>query len=401
VLHISFYFQVHQPYRLRPYRVLDIGKRHDYFDDDLNRAILDKVSNKCYIPANSLLLDLINRYEGRFKVAFGITGSFVEQARRWRPDVLESFRDLAQHGGVEFVGETYYHSLSCIFDEEEFLEQVRMHSELIEDEFGAKLVAFRNTELVYSDRVSDFISEFPQYKVILMEGADKILNWRSPLYAYKSHNQKHLLLLKYYRLSDDIAFRFSDRAWAEYPLMVDKFVDWIGKLRLVEAGNKNLFLNLFMDYETFGEHQWSDAGIFDFMRHLPEAILRKDCMSFIWPSEILQSLNYEPEALSVPEPVSWADTERDLSAWLSNPMQWNAMNTLYETMRMVDERGRTDLLETARRLSASDLFYYMCTKYFQDGDVHKYFSPHAWPEDAYIYFINALADLEKRLEDGT
>lgn len=400
MLHISFYFQVHQPYRLRPYRVLHIGKEHDYFDDDLNRAILDKVSNKCYIPANSMLLDLIDRYEGRFKVAFGITGTFIEQIKRWRPDVLESFRDLAQQGGVEFVGETYYHSLSSIFDEEEFLDQVRMHSELIEDEFGAKLMAFRNTELVYSDKVSDFISELPQFKVILMEGADKVLRWRSPLYAYKSYNQKHLLLLKYYRLSDDIAFRFSDRAWIEYPLMVDKFVDWISKLPLIETGEKNLFLNLFMDYETFGEHQWSDAGIFDFISHLPEAILSRDCMSFIWPSETVQTLNYEPEALSVPEPVSWADTERDLSAWLSNSMQWSAMNALYHTLRMAKERGRTNLLETARRLSASDLFYYMCTKYFQDGDVHKYFSPHTWPEDAYVYFINALADLEKRLEDG-
>ncbi len=399
MLHIVFYFQVHQPYRLRPYRVLHIGREHNYFDDGLNRSIIDKVSSKCYVPANALLLDLINRFEGRFKVAFGITGSFVDQLRQWRPDVLESFRDLAQHGGVEFLGETYYHSLSCLFDGEEFLEQVKMHSDLIQEEFGASPIAFRNTELVYSDKVSDYVSELSQFKIVLMEGADKILKWRSPLYAYKSYNQKHFLLLKYYRLSDDIAFRFSDRAWAEYPLMVGKFVDWVTKLPLIEKGGKNLYLNLFMDYETFGEHQWSDAGIFDFLKHLPETMLKNEGVSFMWPSELLHSLNYEPEALSVPAPVSWADTERDLSAWLANPMQWNAMNTLYELLKRAKQSGRQDLLETARKLSASDLFYYMCTKYFQDGDVHKYFSPYTWPEDAYIYFINALADLEKRLED--
>jgi alpha-amylase len=401
MLHIVFYFQVHQPYRLRPYRVLNIGESHDYFDDGLNKYIIEKVADKCYIPANNIILDLINRFEGRFKVSFGVTGTFIEQVRQYRPDVLDSFRNLAQQSGVEFVGETYYHSLACLFDEEEFLEQVRMHSHLIEEEFGGTPSTFRNTELVYNDKISDFVSELPQFRTVLMEGADKILDWRSPLYAYKSFNKKHLLLLKYYRLSDDIAFRFSDRRWAEYPLMVDKFVDWIMKLPLIEREGASLYLNLFMDYETFGEHQWSDAGIFDFMKYLPERVLKQECVSFIWPSEVMDSLNYEPEALSVPDPVSWADTERDLSAWLSNPMQWNAMKTLYDLMKRTKEGDRPDLLEIARKLSASDLYYYMCTKYFQDGDVHKYFSPYTWPEDAYIYFMNAVADLEKRLEDGT
>ena len=400
MLHIIFYFQVHQPYRLNPFRVLHIGRSHDYFDDDLNRRIFDKVANKCYIPSNELLLDLIDRFEGRFKVSFSITGTFIEQARRYRPDVLESFRNLAQHGGVEFLGETYYHSLACMFDQEEFLDQVRMHSRLMEEEFGARPITFRNTELIYNNQISDYVSELSQYKIVLMEGADKILKWRSPLYAYKSFNKNHYLLLKYYRLSDDIAFRFSDRNWAEYPLMVDKFVDWVMKLPLIEREGSNLYLNLFMDYETFGEHQWSDAGIFEFLKHLPGSILRHERVSFIWPSEVITSLNYEPEALSVPEMVSWADTERDLSAWLSNPMQWNAMRTLFEVMHRIKESGRTDLLETARKLSTSDLYYYMSTKYFEDGDVHKYFSPYTWPEDAYIYFINAVADLEKRLEDG-
>jgi len=400
MLHIVFYFQVHQPYRLRPYSILDIGNVDYYFNDELNKNIIEKVADKCYIPANRLLFDLINKFEGSFKVSFSITGTFIEQIRRYRPDVLESFRDLAQQGGVEILGETYYHSLASIFDEDEFLEQVKMHSDLMEQEFGIKPAVFRNTELIYSDNISNVISELPQFKIILTEGADKLLRWRSPLYAYKNYTQTHLLLLKYYRLSDDIAFRFSDRNWIEYPLITEKFVDWILKLSLIEKEGKNLYLNLFMDYETFGEHQWSETGIFEFIRRLPEYVLKNEFVTFIWPSEAIDSLNYEPEALSVPQPISWADTERDLSAWLSNSLQWNSMKTLYEILKKLKEKGPTDMLKTARKLSTSDLYYYMCTKYFQDGDVHKYFSPYSSPEDGYIYFMNALADLEKRMEDG-
>lgn len=400
MLHIVFYFQVHQPNRLRPYSILDIGNADYYFNDELNKNIIEKVADKCYIPANRLLFDLINKYEGSFKVSFSITGTFIEQVQRYRPDVLESFRDLAQQGGVEILGETYYHSLASIFDEDEFLEQVKMHSDLMEQEFGIKPATFRNTELIYSDNISNVIAELPQFKIILTEGADKLLRWRSPLYVYKNYTQTHLLLLKYYRLSDDIAFRFSDRNWIEYPLIAEKFVDWILKLSLIEKEGKNLYLNLFMDYETFGEHQWSETGIFEFIRRLPEYVLKNEFVSFIWPSEAIDSLNYEPEALSVPHPISWADTERDLSAWLSNSLQWNSMKTFYEILKKLKEKGRTDMLEIARKLSTSDLYYYMCTKYFQDGDVHKYFSPYPSPEDAYIYFMNALADLEKRVEDG-
>ncbi len=313
---------------------------------------------------------------------------------------LIAFRALAKSGGTEFLGETYYHSLACLFDENEFLEQVRMHSQLMEEEFGLKPRTFRNTELVYSNKISDMISELPQFRMILTEGADKILKWRSPLYAYKTYTKRHLLLLKFYRLSDDIAFRFSDKGWIEYPLKVDKFIDWIMKLPLIEKTGKKLYLNLFMDYETFGEHQWSDTGIFEFIKNLPGHVLKRNLVSFIWPSEVEDSLNYEPEALSIPEPISWADTERDLSAWLSNSLQWNATKTFYKILGSIKTSDRTDLLKIARKLSTSDLYYYMCTKYFQDGDVHKYFSPYSSPEDAYMYFMHALTDLEKRLEEG-
>jgi len=399
MLNIIFYFQVHQPTRLYRYRVLDIGRSNYYFDDDLNRKVINKVSEKCYLPANKLLLNLIHKFRGRFKCAFSITGAFIDQLRQFRPDVLETFRALAQTGQVEFIGETYYHSLSFLFDDDEFLEQVRMHSELMENEFNYRPVTFRNTELIYCDKIADLVAELPQFKTILTEGAEKILNWRSPLYAYSTHRRKQLLLLKYYLLADDIAFRFSDKNWSQHPLTVERFVGWLEKLPLIEQHGRNLYVNLFLDYETFGEHQWADTGIFAFLKHLPQRVLSNDFLRFCQPRQVLQNLNYEPAELSVAQPISWADTERDMSAWLSNPMQYNAINTLHEILAKVKISGRNDLLETARRLSTSDLYYYMCTKYFQDGDVHKYFSPYSTPEQAYIYFVNVLADLEKRLQE--
>ncbi len=399
MLNIILYFQVHQPCRLSRYRVLDIGVSDRYFDDDLNRAILNKVSEKCYLRTNRLLIDLINKFDGRFKVAFSITGAFIDQLRWFRPDVLESFRRLAQTGAVEFIGETYYHSLAALFDEDEFLEQVRMHSELMAEEFDYNPVTFRNTELIYSDKIADLILKLPNFKTILTEGADKILGWRSPLYAYSTHSKGQVLLLKHYWLSDDIAFRFSNRNWSQYPLTVDRFGRWLEKLPLIEENDRNLYVNLFMDYETFGEHQWADTGIFEFLKHLPGHVLKNDFFRFIRPCDVPATLNYEPHPLSVSQPISWADSERDISAWLSNPLQVNAVKTFYQVLGKVKLSGKKDLLEVARKLSTSDLYYYMCTKYFQDGDVHKYFSPYSRPEDAYIYFINILADLEKRVEE--
>jgi len=398
MLNIILYFQVHQPYRLCRYRVLDIGRTEKYFDDPLNRQIINKVSEKCYLRTNRILLELIKEFNGAFKVAFSITGAFIDQLRRFRPDVLESFRTLARTGCVEFLGETYYHSLSFLFNEVEFLEQVQMHSQLMLDEFGCEPVTFRNTELIYSDKIADLIGQLPNFKTILTEGAEKVLGWRSALYAYATYNNTQLLLLKYYSLSDDIAFRFSDKNWSQYPLTVDRFVYWLDKLPLIERQDRNLYVNLFMDYETFGEHQWEDTGIFDFLRHLPAYVLRNKFMRFSQPCEVLETVNYIPSALSVPVPVSWADTERDMSAWLSNSLQFNALRTFYDILAKVKQTGSKDLLEIARRLSTSDLYYYMCTKYFNDGNVHKYFSPYSTPEQAYMYFVNVLADLEKRVE---
>lgn len=397
MLNIVFYFQVHQPYRLRHINVLDIGKKANLFDDALNGQVMRKVAQKCYLPTNKLLLSLIKKHAGRFKIAYSITGTAIEQFKLYSPETLDSFKALADTGCVEFLGETYYHSLAFLYDTNEFLDQVAIHRELMKNEFGYYTETFRNTELIYQDKLSDLIFEIEGFKTIITEGVERILQWRTPLYAYKNYSKDINLLLKYYQLSDDIAFRFSNRDWPEYPLTVGKFVNWIDHLTLAEKSNRNQFLNLFMDYETFGEHQWAESGIFDFMQHFPDEVLKREHLGFATPKETFALSNYQQEALSFPEPVSWADEQRDLSAWLENDMQHNAIETLYELLEKVKTKGDPQLLEIARKLSTSDHFYYMCTKYFQDGDVHKYFSPYDSPDQAYIYYINALADLEERL----
>ncbi|MFO8144970.1 MAG: glycoside hydrolase family 57 protein [Candidatus Syntrophosphaera sp.] len=397
MLNVLFYFQVHQPFRLRHINVLEIGKGTDYFDDALNREVMQKVAAKCYLPTNKLLLSLIREFDGKFKVAFSITGTAIEQFKLYSPETLDSFKELVGTGCVELLGETYYHSLASLYDTNEFLDQVMMHRELMQNEFGYYTETFRNTELIYQDSLSDIVFEIEGFKNIITEGADRILQWRTPLYAYKNYSKDINLLLKYYQLSDDIAFRFSNRDWPEFPMTVDKFVNWIDHLTLAEKNNRNLFLNLFMDYETFGEHQWAESGIFEFMHHFPGEVLKRPHLGFATPREAHTFANYQQEALSFPEPVSWADEERDLSAWLENDMQKNAIETLFRLLGQVKQKGDPNLLETARKLSTSDHFYYMCTKYFQDGDVHKYFSPYDSPDQAYIYYINALADLEEIL----
>lgn len=398
MLYIIFYFQVHQPFRVSKYSFFDIGTSKAYFDEELNRFVFNKVAEKCYLPANQLFKELILKSEGRFKVSYSITGTFLEQAKSYRPEVFESFVELLQTGGVELINETYYHSLASIFDLDEFLEQVSEHFEIMEKEFGYRPSVFRNTELIYFDKLSDVLLNFPHLKTILIEGADRILMGDSPLYPRLSYNHAHLLLLKHYKLSDDIAFRFSDRGWAEYPLRAEKYVQWVKELTLSEKEGRNLYLGLFMDYETFGEHQWKESGIFDFTQNVIELLLKEREIAFLFPSEVHSTLNYNPRGLSVPTPTSWADTERDLSAWLSNPLQWNAMKTTFELLRKAKIQGKKDLIPLLKRLTTSDHFYYMCIKYFQDGDVHKYFSPYDLPDNAYKYYINILADIEEKLE---
>ena len=386
---VCFYFQVHQPFRLRHYTVFD--KSPVYFDEFKNSTICRKVANKCYLPANRMLLDVIKRFDGRFKVAFSLTGVLLEQFHKYCPEVMSTFDALAETGCVEFLAETYYHSLSFLYSRDEFIEQVEKHVEQVNYLFGVKPRVFRNTELIYNNDLAKTIENTGNFDAIITEGADHILGHRNPNFVYQPPNCDHLkLLLKNYKLSDDIAFRFSNRDWKEYPLMAGKFGHWINQIN--GCGN---VVNLFMDYETFGEHQWSDTGIFDFMYHLPEEVLKNPDNDFKTPSEVIDAYPVM-DTVDVPHVISWADTERDLTAWLGNAMQSNALHEVYRIEELVKEAQNEHLMADWRRLQTSDHFYYMCTKYFSDGDVHKYFSPYESPYDGYINYMNVLSDLKRR-----
>ena len=388
---VCFYFQVHQPFRLRRYSVFDTD-RH-YFDDHLNAEIMRKVSQKCYLPANRMLLETIRQHDGRFRIAYSLSGVVIEQFERYAPEVLDSFRDLSETGCVEFLDETYDHSLSFLYSREEFRAQVELHRKKMKELFNQEPRVFRNTELIYNNDLAHFVSHMG-YDAILSEGADNILGYKSPNFVYRPpHAPKLKLLLKNYRLSDDIAFRFSNRAWEQWPLTADKFARWVNQI------NGHGFLcNLFIDYETIGEHQWAETGIFDFVRHLPAELLRHSDNNFLTPSQVIDT--YEPAGeIDVPHMISWADTERDLSAWLGNAMQSNALHELYKLEGPLKEKGDEELLADWRKLTSSDHFYYMCTKYWADGDVHKYFSPYESPYDSYINFMNVLDNIQTRLRE--
>ena len=388
---VCFYFQVHQPFRLRNYSIFDIGKNTNYFDEKKNKEVMQKVAEKCYLPTNKTMLDLINKHDGKFKISYSISGVAIEQFEKYAPEVLDSFMDLNDTGCVEFLNETYYHSLSFLYSKEEFMEQIKLHQKKIKLLFKQTPTVFRNTELIFNNELANFIQKMG-YKGILAEGADHVLGWRSPKFVYTAKTAPKLkMLLKNYKLSDDIAFRFSNRGWKEWPLTVEKYTKWINNAN----GNGNL-MNLFMDYETFGEHQWADTGIFDFLRHLPEEILKHPDNNFMTPSEAIKK--YEPVSeLDIRSPVSWADVERDTSAWDGNKMQQSAINKIYLIEDMIKRSKNKKLIGMWRKLQTSDHFYYMCTKWFNDGDVHKYFNPYENPYDAFITFMNILNDVNLRL----
>lgn len=386
---VCFYFQVHQPYRLRRYSIFN--RDPQYFDEAANAGILRKVAGKCYLPANQVIYDLIRRYDGRFRASYSITGVALDQFAHYHPEVMDSFKRLADTGCVEFLSETYYHSLSFLYSRGEWAEQIELHKRKIQTLFGQTPTVFRNTELTYNNDVARAAGELG-YQAVLCEGADHILGYRSPTYLYHPPGYtKTALLLKNYRLSDDIAFRFGNRGWAEWPLTADKFARW-----LHQVNGNGYVVNLFMDYETFGEHQWADTGIFDFLWHLPEQAFRIGDLDFKTPSECVATYPTSGE-YDVPFMISWADTERDLSAWLGNAMQANALHETFRLEPAVKATGDAAILEDWRKLTTSDHFYYMCTKYFADGDVHKYFNPYDSPYDSYINFMNVLDNLSARV----
>lgn len=392
---ICIYFQVHQPDRLRLYRFFDIGRESWYYDDFANRTILQRVAERCYLPANRIILELIKKNKGAFRLTYSISGVVLEQFEKYTPQVIESFKELAKTGCVEFLAETYAHSLSSLVCEEEFRRQVKMHSEKIEELFGKKPATFRNTELIYSDKIGSLVADMG-FKGMLTEGAKHILGWKSPNYLYtNSLNPRLKLLLKNFQLSDDIAFRFSDRSWENWPLTADKYITWLSR-----SLEREEIVNLFMDYETFGEHQQESTGIFKFLEHLPGAILSQTNFEFLTVSEACKK--HQPVApLHVPYAISWADEERDTSAWLGNELQNEAFGKLYEVREQVAESGDPDLAADFLKLQESDHFYYMCTKFFSDGAVHKYFNPYDTPYEAFINYMNVLSDFLVRVQKRT
>jgi alpha-amylase len=390
---ICFYFQVHQPFRLRTYRFFDIGENHYYFDDYRNKYIMKRVAEKCYLPMNQLLLDLISEYGAAFKVSFSISGVALEQFQMYAPEVLESFQRLAATGSVEFLAETYSHSLASLKSKDEFFNQVDIQRKMVKNLFGQDPKTFRNTELIYSDGIGEMVAELG-FNTMLTEGAKHVLGWKSPNFMYcNSVNPKLKVLLKNFMLSDDLAFRFSQQSWDGWPLTTEKYVDWLNKIDPAQET-----INLFMDYETFGEHQWPETGIFEFMKALPGRVFSHSPFKFYTPSELSDILQ-PVAAIHVPYPMSWADEERDLTAWLGNDLQDDASDRLYEICEKVKNCDDPEIMRDWRYLQTSDHFYYMCTKWFSDGDVHKYFNPYNSPYEAYVNFMNILSDFMIRIED--
>lgn len=395
---ICLYMHVHQPFRVRPYSIFEVGTNHDYFAADSgasynNRNIVDKVSEKSYLPTNAVLRGLLEENPD-FKLSLSITGVLIEQLEMWRPDVLDSFKELVGTGRVELLSETYHHSLAFFYNRQEFEIQVEMHKQKIRDVFGVETQVFRNTELSYNNELADWAKQ-AGFKGALLEGWDPILGWRSPNFVYKSPGERSLpLLLKNYRLSDDIAFRFSDESWHGWPLTADKFKHWVDAIPEDQP-----LVNLFVDYETFGEHQWEHSGIFEFLREMPKQFLADTGNSFKTVSEAIDAFT-PVDVVDVPDVLTWADTERDLSAWTGNAMQQEALRAIYDLAPRIEARQDLYIWEDWRKLQTSDHFYYMCTKWFNDGDIHAYFSPYDSPYEAFIAFMNAVRDIDYRLRAG-
>lgn len=389
---ICMYFEVHQPMRLNKFSVFHIGEQNnhsDYFNRKLNEQIFLKVAKKCYLPTNNLLLELIRRHDGNFKISFSLTGTFVEYCQEYMPEVLDSFKELFKTGSVDMIEETYFHSLSSLYDDmDEFEDQVKMHRQMIKNLFNYKPRVFRNTEAIYDNRIAKKVADMG-YRGILTEGTEKILGWRSPNYVYKPVNANIKVLLRNYDLSDDVGFRFSAQMWKGWPLTANKYASWMSRIQ----GD---LINLFMDYETFGEHQWTETGIFDFLNHLPGEVLRHGHMDFVTTSTAVEKYNPVGE-IDVPWAISWADEDRNVSTWLGNDMQIACFNELKSIGRKIKGKKDPELLATWRRLQTSDHLYYCSTKGLADGDVHAYFSPYDGPYDGFINYMNILQDLKQKI----
>jgi len=389
---ICLYFQVHQPYRLRTYRFFNIGHDHHYYDDYQNRHIIRRIAEKCYLPANNLMLELIHKYDGAFRISYSISGTALEQFQQYVPEVVHSFQRLADTGSVEFLGETFAHSLASLRDNDELIRQITQHKHAIHELFGQLPFTFRNSELIYSDTIGETVAGLG-FHTMLAEGAKHVIGWKSPNYIYCNNlNPKLKVLLRNFHLSDDITFRFSNHSWSEWPLTAQKFTGWLNNFPEPEE-----VVNIFIDYETIGEHQWKETGIFEFFRHLPEAILTQSPYIFCTPEQLYNTLQ-PVSAISAPHAISWADEERDLTAWLGNELQDEAFAKLYSLSDKITTIKDPVLLKDWQFLQASNHFYYMCTKWFSAGEVHKYFNPYESPYEAFINYMNVLSDFIIRLD---
>jgi glycosyl hydrolase, family 57 len=390
---ICIYFQIHHPERLRKYQFFDIGKKHNYFDNYANRSELEDLAENCYLPANALLLDLIKKYEGKFKVAFSISGSAIDQLEMHTPEVIRSFQELAQTGQVEFLAETYSHSLASLSeDTDEFELQVKRHSAAIKELFGKKPVTFRNTSLIYSDKIGKRVADLG-FKTMLTDGAKHVLGWKSPNFVYKNALDENLnLLLKNSKLSDDIAIRFSDKNWSEYPLTSEKYVDWV-----LHSLQDTEVLNLFMNYEVIGHYNRAESGIFDFLRYFIQQIAENPNYQFLLPKEVTKK-HTAKDILPVPYPISWTDEERDITSWLGNELQKEAFTELFKIQPLVKKKKNAELNEDYSRLQASEHFYFMRTKLFSGADYHKYILPYESPYEAFINYMNVLSDFIERVK---
>lgn len=391
---VCFYFQLHQPYRLRRYTIFDVGNSENYFaqeQKDDNKKIFKKVSKKSYVPMLSLLLKLVKRHKD-FRFALSCSGIFLDQATEFDPKVIRLLQKLSETDQVEFLAETYYHSLASLYSEKEFFDQVKMHEDLLYKLFKKRPTVFRNTELIYSDHIGYLVSEMG-YHAMLTEAVDRYLHGKPRTQLFRTNTDNPIpLLLKHAQLSDDIAFRFSNKNWESHPLSSETYVKWLNDYHESEL------INLFMDFETFGEHQWEDTGIFPFFEHMVEKFLRFSWNSFVTPSQIIKKVTVEKlPAYHVPEPISWADVDRDLTAWRGNELQHDTLRLIYDLEKEIKAKKDDQLLDDWRKLQTSDHFYYMCIKWSADGDVHSYFSPYDSPLDAYTRYSTVLADLKGRL----
>lgn len=389
---ICLFFQIHQPFRLKRYRFFDIGNDHYYYDDFSNESILRKVADRSYLKANKVLLDIIHKHKDKFKVAFSISGSALDQFELYAPEVIESFQVLAETGMVEFLCETDSHSLASLSNPSEFQRQVISHRQKIEKFFGQIPTVFSNTESIYSDQIGEQVANMG-FEGMVTEGAKHILGWKSPNYLYCSAvNPRLKLLLRNFKLSDDLSFRFSNKNWNQYPLTSEKFANWLNH---IEKREENV--NIYIDYETFGGRQSSESGIFEFLKHLPQAIFKYSDYIFSFPSEIIR--DQQPVApISVPTPISWADEERDLATWLGNDLQKEAFAKLYSLSNLVEKSEDSKIIIDWKYLQASDHFYYMSTKFFSDRPTYLHANPYESPYDAFINYMNVLSDFTIRVK---